>query len=377
MATAGFDPRIDAIDIGLPTEGNPVLVKEVSGLTRLLNMRIGLGFHWEKTVEALLPGEIIFNDHPVYRLINRVPVETYLECVVGSEMNPDAPEEFLKAHAVISRSWVMGKIHGAHPAGDEGKVNNDEVIIDWEDTGDHHGFNVCSDDHCQRYQGLQPIATAILKAIRSTAGIILLSPEGKPVDARFSKCCGGRTEVFSSCWQPHSEPCLISRDDPWCDLSGMSETKRKEVLVSILKDYDLENAGGYEWHTTVSKEDIARNLYKKFGRSVGDIRNIEITARGESGRAVAMRIYGTKGSIEIGKELMIRRLLAPTHLYSSWINISRQKGDSSVYVIDGKGWGHGVGLCQIGAARMAIEGRSFREILSFYYPGSCLTEPSC
>lgn len=371
------------INVGIPTLGKPLTEKR-GEYTLLRNMLIGKDFHWQREIEVLLPGEIDKDEsscEPEFTLINRLPLETYLECVIGSEMNPDAPLEFLKAHAVISRSWALGKIKRnrqevERKASDksEGKVNGAEVIINWEDSADHHGFDVCSDDHCQRYQGVQPIHEKIKEAIRATRGLVLYSPEGTLVDARFSKCCGGRTEIFSSCWQPRPEPCLESFEDPWCDLSGLEPPEKDNLLRTILKDYDLLNGGGYSWETSVTAEEIRQNFQKKFGRDIGEITGVDIVERGASGRVTRIRLTGSEGKIEIGKELMIRRLLAPTHLYSSWIEIQRLPSQSGIdrYHIKGRGWGHGVGLCQIGAARMAFEGYGFREILSFYYPGSIL-----
>ena len=357
------------INVGIATTGKPIL-KRTDNHTILKNQRIGLGFHWERSIESILPGEVIVTDDPVYQIINRLPLETYLQSVVGSEMNPDAPIEFLKAHAIISRSWAMGKIIGADTPKNEGKIFSPDLILNWEDTCDHHSFDVCADDHCQRYQGIQHFNPNIIEAIRSTTGLCLYSKSGQLVDARFSKCCGGRTEVFSSCWQPHEQPCLESFEDPWCDLSTLSVKNKELVLKSILKEYDLDNNGGYRWETQISAEDIKRNLYTKFGRDIGDIVNVQIIEKGASGRATLIRLIGSKGRLDLGKELMIRRLLAPTHLYSSRISIEKDPHRPDIFKIKGSGWGHGVGLCQIGAARMAIEGYNYREILSFYYPGS-------
>ena len=359
------------IDVGIPTAGVPQLEKE-GELTVLKNQLIGLDFHWRRTIETKLPGEIIPGVDPVYRVIDRLPVETYLECVVGSEMNPAAPIEFLKAHAVISRSWAMGKISGQHIADEDGKIDSAELLINWEDTCDHKGFHVCADDHCQRFQGVQPMSDSLRDAIRSTEGLCLYTPDGRLVDARFSKCCGGRTEVFSSCWQPREEPCLESFDDPWCDLSGLPAERRDSLLKTILKDYDRSNGGGYSWKTSISAEDTAHNLRNKFGREIGGIREIQVVERGLSGRAVRLLLKGERGELCLGKELMIRRLLAPTHLYSSWIDIDSTPDREGMFHINGRGWGHGVGLCQIGAARMAMEGHTFEEILAFYYPGSVI-----
>lgn len=348
------------------TDGAPSLSRE-GNFHRLDNMLIGNGFHWQRPISVLLPGEIIPHDGTGISLLNRLPVEQYLECVVGSEMNPLSPPEFLKAHAIISRSWAVGKVLRSHTESSEGKKNEAGEIIDWNDTADHSGFDVCSDDHCQRYQGIQPISEAALRAIRESAGQVLVDKDGAIVDARFSKCCGGRTEIFSTCWQDREISCLESFEDPWCDLTSLSCHDRETALRSVLKDYDLSTDGGYRWKATVSKKDIARNLREKFGRDIGKIKAIRPLETGFSGRIRLLEVSGESGILRIGKELMIRRLLAPTHLLSSAFE-AEDNGDD--IMLHGRGWGHGVGLCQIGAAAMALSGKSAGEILSFYYPGS-------
>lgn len=358
------------IKVGIPTLGYPILEKQEK-YTILKNMLIGKDFHWQRGIEALLPGKIEIVKEGDYRIFNTLPLEKYLECVVGSEMNPEAPAEFLKAHSVISRSWALGKIVNIHDHSDEGKVNLPDKIINWEDTCDHIGFDVCSDDHCQRYQGVQPIPSAVLEALKATAGEVLLSPEGKLVDARFSKCCGGRTELFSTCWQPREEECLESFDDPWCNLDQLTSSQKRRILKSILKDYDLINNGGFQWEEEVSAKLIENNLLHNFNRNIGKITNLKVLSRGASGRADRLEITGTDGNLEIGKELMIRKVLAPTHLYSSWFDIHALTPDK--WLLKGHGWGHGVGLCQIGAARMALEGYRYKDILSFYYPGAIIS----
>ena len=368
------------IKVGIKTQGNPVM-RECDGEILLENMLIGDGFHWQSTISALLPGTVTpyragdsesatASDSHI-SLINELPLETYLECVTGSEMNPDAPIEFLKAHTVISRSWALGKILDIHPKGNQGQVNTSDTLIGWDDTAGHHGFHVCSDDHCQRYQGRQEIPANTLKAIRDTKGEILAAPDGTLVDARFSKCCGGTTEVFSTCWQPVKMPCIESFPDPWCDLSSLSTGSRRALLSTILKDYDRVTEGyGYRWSAEITKSEIASNLARHFGRDIGEILNIRPLHRGASGRIDLLRITGTRGSLDLGKELWIRRILSSSHLYSSAFEVEDK---SASLRLTGKGWGHGAGLCQIGAANMAAQGHSYREILSFYYPGSKLT----
>lgn len=365
------------IKIGIKTAGEPI-IKMGEGFTLVENMLIGDGFHWQKTIRAKLPGEVSFNRikevnikeskrrEENVTIINTLPLEDYLECVVGSEMNPAAPIEFLKAHAVISRSWALGKILDIHPKGSNISKDDGGVLIGWDDTGTHKEFHVCSDDHCQRYQGLQPISSVALSAIRETMGEVLTTKEGEVLDARFSKCCGGKTELFETCWQSDSKTGLVSVTDPWCDLSDLPDLSRRALLSTILKDYDLSTDGyGYSWEVTVPKELIRRRLEECFNKNIGDIVKIEAVHRGISGRIDFLSVEGTCGNIEIGKELWVRRILSDSHLYSSAFEI-KEEGES--FILKGKGWGHGVGLCQIGAAHMATRGYTYRQILSFYYP---------
>ncbi|MCH5233710.1 MAG: SpoIID/LytB domain-containing protein [Muribaculaceae bacterium] len=385
------------IKVGIKTAGEPIL-REEGDFTVLENMLIGDGFHWEKTIRVILSGKVELlkpkkegnrvsgegrdktygednkNAEPEDKvsLINTLPVETYLECVVGSEMNPSAPIEFLKAHAVISRSWVLGKILNLHHCGPEGQLNTEDCLIGWDDTGSHRGFHVCSDDHCQRYQGLQEVHPTSLQAIKSTANELLISEKGNIIDARFSKCCGGVTELFSTCWQPIEIDCIKSIKDPWCDLSDLSPRSRKLLLSSVLKDYDLSTSGyGYRWETEITKAEIESNLREKFGRNIGKLLKVIPLHHGPSRRIDLLRLEGTESSLVIGKELWIRRLLSDNHLYSSAFDIE-DLGDK--LKLSGRGWGHGVGLCQIGAANMASKGATYEEILAFYYPGSRLTK---
>lgn len=369
------------IEVGIATSGKPRLRRIADGgrvLTLLENQRIGIGFHWQQDIESLLPGEVreVECEERGFTLINRLGLEEYLQCVVGSEMNPAAPPEFLKAHAIISRSWAVGKLrrfrHGKYD-GAEGKRNIPGLYINWEDSDDHREFDVCADDHCQRYQGVQKIPQASLEAINATAGLVLTTPAGDIVDARFSKCCGGRTELFSTCWQEREKTCLESFDDPWCDTSKLSPEERRRVLESVLKDYDMGNGGGYRWEERVEKRLIEENLRNRFAGidfGIGRVVRMDGLERGPSGRMKYIKVKGTEGELTLGKELMIRRLLSASHLYSSAFEIVGE--DEEVFYLRGKGWGHGVGLCQIGAARMALEGHTAPDILRFYYPNSTL-----
>ena len=337
---------------------------------RLENLCIGKGFHWESKVPADFEGDFRVSRNAIgeWQAVCTLPLERYITSVTASEMNPRAPIEFLKAHAVMSRSWVLGKILACHPHGDEGKERTPDMVIDWEDTGDHDGFDVCSDDHCQRFQGIPHMAALrVEEAVRKTRGIFLLDDNGNPADARFSKCCGGRTELFSTCWQERDLPYLTSHDDPWCDLSGLDAGELEEFLASTFKTYDKGAASSGEWISTVPKVDTARRLNSRYGIDCGELTGMEPEERGPSGRVKRLLLRGTDGEIRIGKELAIRRLLSGDCLRSSLFE-AEDLGDR--WLLRGKGWGHGVGLCQTGAAMMARAGKDFMEILGFYFPGA-------
>ena len=335
------------------------------------NVPIGIEFHWSQNAVFSLPGvvEVAEFEDGTKNLDNFLDVETYLTSVISSEMNPDAPLEFLKAHAVISRSWLMGKIYGAHPSASDAKIHTADTVIDWVDTGDHHGFDVCADDHCQRYQGDARVNETARKAVEETRGIILADKTGNVADARFSKCCGGRSERFSTCWQPIDFDYLTPVDDPFCDLSKLSEGERRKVMDTILVSYDRATQDFHEWEAEVEVSDIEKRLEQKYGFRTGRILDLQSGERGDSGRLRTLRIVAENGVFTVGKELAIRRLLSDSCLYSSWFDITRR---GSRFHLTGHGWGHGVGLCQIGAAVMALQGHDHRYILSFYYPNTQL-----
>lgn len=351
------------IRVGLITRGEPELRKEENE-TIVYNSLIGDGFHWEKVLPLKVEGEIEMLETPQGKIhcINILPIEKYLESVAGSEMNPSAPEEFLKAHAVISRSWAYRKLY---PGGEIEKPDND--FMTWEESDCHTGFNVCNDDHCQRYQGIQENAENVISAVKKTRGEILTDKDGEVADARFSKCCGGKTEIFSTCWADKDFEYLQSFEDPWCDLSMMSETERHDFLNKILKNYDRPTTDFRNWEEEISGDFISEKIKERYGMDVGEIMDIEKVSSGPSGRIKSLTIKGSRQTIEIGKELPIRRLLSNSCLYSSWFDIEKR---GKMFRLTGRGWGHGVGLCQIGAARMAHEGKTYREILEFYYPGT-------
>ncbi|MCM1377633.1 MAG: SpoIID/LytB domain-containing protein [Clostridium sp.] len=372
------------IRVGLHTDGPPRLRRD-GDEWRLSNLLIGKGFHWQRKLEVVLPEEVSVLSNRNF-VVNTLPVESYLLCVAASEMNPLAPKEFLKAHAIISRSWVMRRLSGREfvKANNDGKIKgalykdiqgrDGQIFITWEDEADHHDdpFDVCGDDHCQRYQGRQSTPQATLNAIRSTRGIVLTDPNGGGIaDCRFYKSCGGHTERFSSCWQNVDPEYLRSVPDKWCNLSSVEPTLRLSLLHRILKSYDLDTRNCNDvwntWHRKISLEDVRLRILSTYGCDTGNISDIRVVERGSSGRIILLEFRGSRMSVIIGKELAIRRLLADNCLMSSAFSLTIR---DEMLLLEGKGWGHGVGLCQIGAARMAAEGYSCNDILSFYYPGT-------
>lgn len=329
---------------------------------RLDNVGIGIGFHWNRHIGFAVSGEV---EAFAAGVINRLGVEDYLKSVVSSEMNPDAPFEFLKAHAIISRSWVMGKILRSHSGSDEGRIDESDRVISWEDTTSHSGFDVCADDHCQRYQGLSAINGLAADAVASTSGIVIVDRRDRIADARFSKCCGGHTERFSTCWQSVDMDYLESVEDEFCNLDLLSSSERQKILFLILKGYDL-GTDYYSWEHTVDAVSVADRIRIRYHRDIGDITAIVPVHRGPSGRIDILDIEGTRGVFTIGKELAIRRLLAEDTLLSSNFDVIG-RDSSGNFMLRGCGWGHGVGLCQIGGAVMALKGYSCEDIIHHYY----------
>ena len=306
---------------------------------------IGIDFHWERKLVRKFAGRLRFVvEGDKIRAINRIGVEDYLLSVISSEMHSDAPLEFLKAHAIISRSWLMSNL------------------------GSHDGFDVCADDHCQRYQGIGPdIGQNARDAVDLTWGKVL-KYDGKICDARYSKCCGGTMELYSTCWEDRDYPYLQALPDtpkgggdPYC------KTSDKSILAKVLNDYDLQTEDFFEWKVEYSRGELSALVKERTGIDFGSIKALEAVERGPSGRIKYLRIVGDKHYEVIGKELAIRHALSTSHLKSSAFEV-QWKGDKCI--LRGKGWGHGVGLCQIGAAVMAEKGCSCEEILSHYYPGS-------
>ena len=369
----------------------------------LYGVTIGVDFHWERKVTQKFAGTLKFIvDGDKVTAVNVVGVEDYLLSVISSEMKASAGLEFLKAHAVISRSWVMAQVehrrkpvaesaspvaeHAEAPVtstssvttesgsvtGHDAPMTGEEEYIKWFDHDDHTLFDVCADDHCQRYQGLtMAVGETVRKAIDQTWGLVLTS-EGEICDARFSKCCGGRMELFSTCWEDNDYPYLQALPDtPDCVEGGdvFCDTKDENILSQVLNDYDLETKDFYRWRTEYSRREVSDLVRRRSGIDFGTIMDLVPIERGPSGRLKRLRVVGDRKTMVIGKELIIRRWLSDSHLKSSAFDV---KWNGDQLILDGAGWGHGVGLCQIGAAVMASKGYTYDQILFHYYPGSKL-----
>lgn len=348
----------------------------------LYGVTIGVDFHWERKVTQKFAGTLKFIvDGGKVTAVNIVGVEDYLLSVISSEMKASAGLEFLKAHAVISRSWVMAQVehrqsHVSRTPGPSCPVSEPvegaEEYIKWFDHDDHTLFDVCADDHCQRYQGLtMAVGDTVRKAVDQTWGLVLTS-EGKICDARFSKCCGGRMELFSTCWEDKDYPYLQPLPDTADCVEGgdvFCDTKDEKILSQVLNDYDLETRDFYRWRTEYSRTEVSDLVRRRSGMDFGTIRDLVPVERGPSGRLKRLKVVGDKKTMIIGKELIIRRWLSDSHLKSSAFEVH---WDGDHLTLDGSGWGHGVGLCQIGAAVMAAKGYTFDQILLHYYPGSIL-----
>ena len=337
----------------------------------LKNVRIGIGFHWDRLEEQEFAGELEIRNNPdgTQTAINTLDLEEYLCSVISSEMNANSPMELLKAHAVISRSWAMRAMQ---------KPN-------------HEGFDVCADDHCQRYEGIRRMNQRAVEAVRATEGQVLTylrldnlrlddgqGAKEEICDCRYHKCCGGRTEVWRTCWEDIDVPYIQSVECDYCDMSRQPSAVSRQILRLVLNDYDQETKDFHDWQVTYTAEELSEIIRTKSGIDFGEIVDVIPLHRGESGRIDSLKIVGTKHTEIIGKELKIRLWLSRTCLYSSWFEVKKQSDISHQpsairFTLSGHGWGHGAGLCQIGAAVMASEGKSYEEILNYYYVGSRLS----
>ena len=376
--------------------------QEAGASFSLEDVTIGVNFHWERKETQTFLGILRFAiEGTAMWAINELPVERYLESVISSEMSATSSLRLLEAHAVISRSWLLAQIENRRSAKTEQTslyscITGKDKMIKWYDRQDHTLFDVCADDHCQRYQGItKETSPHVAVAIQHTRGQVLMS-EAKICDARFSKCCGGAMEEFQYCWEDSPKPYLKAIGDTpektipdltveanaeeWIRTSPDSfcNTTDKNILSQVLNDYDQETTDFYRWRVDYTQEEISQLINSKLNIDFGQIIDLIPIERGKSARLCQLKIVGTKQTLTIGKELEIRRALSPSHLYSSAFVVDKEdvnaEGIPALFHIIGCGWGHGVGLCQIGAAVMGEKGYNYDQILAHYYPGADLKE---
>ena len=386
-----FEQQFDALHF-TPIEEQDYTSED--GYFELEDVVIGINFHWERKENQRFKGGLTFMiEHGKVVAINEIPTEAYIFSVISSEMSATASLELLKAHAVISRSWLLKPIiHNEHNANAVLEHRTEDELIKWYERDSHELYNVCADDHCQRYQGITRARTENVRlAIEATRGLVLMS-HGEICDARFSKSCGGVSEVFESCWadvhypylervvdsqqstdnrQPSMDLTIEANAEDWIrnEYDSFCNTHDKEILSQVLNNYDQETTDFYRWTVEYTTEQLSELVARRSGIDFGAITALEPVERGTSGRLTRLRIVGTKRTMIVGKELEIRRWLSESHLYSSAFVVDKtEKG----FVLTGAGWGHGVGLCQIGAAVMGAKGYKYDEILYHYFVGSQL-----
>lgn len=321
----------------------------------LKNVRIGIGFHWDRYEDQEFAGTLEIRNNPdgLQTAINTIDLEEYLCSVISSEMSANSPMELLKAHAVISRSWAIRAMEHSN----------------------HEGYHVCGDDHCQRYEGLYRLNERAVEAVRATAGQVLMYQD-EVCDCRYYKCCGGQTEVWRTCWEDIDVPYIQSVRCDYCHHPS------PVVLRLVLNEYDQETKDFHDWQVTYTAEELSDIIRTKSGLDFGQIIDLIPLKRGASGRIYELKIVGAKRTEIIGKELKIRLWLSRSCLYSSWFDVKKSKiinhksQISNQFKLIGRGWGHGAGLCQIGAAVMASEGKTYEQILSYYYAGTRISTPA-
>ena len=374
--------------------------QEESNSFSLYDVTIGINFHWERQETQIFMGTLRFVVHEdKITAINQLSVEDYLTSVISSEMSATSSLELLKAHAVVSRSWLFAQIEKRKALKDTGGdffsfTKTKEEYIRWYDREDHTIFDVCADDHCQRYQGITKASnTTVAEAVRATRGQLLMHGN-KVCDARFSKCCGGATEEFEYCWEEKHYPYLTAvrdaEEEEHRELPDLTQEKEAQywirkaphsfcdthdakILSQILNNYDQETTDFYRWHVRYSQEELAEIIRNNTKTDYGHIIDLIPVERGKSGRICKLKIVGTLKTLTIGKELEIRRTLSTSHLFSSAFIVDKGElvdGIPQWFFISGAGWGHGVGLCQIGAAVMGEKGYKYDEILLHYYKGA-------
>ena len=360
----------------------------------VFDVKIGIDFHWQRSQEQSFCGNLFLSagSDSSFNLINEISLEDYLESVISSEMSAEAPLEFLKAQAITARSWLVAMLAKKKTARSNSASKNENEIVVWQDVNDHEGFDVCADDHCQRYQGITRIISEnVHTAVKDTHGFFLVYA-GEICDARYYKSCGGQTETFSTAWEDKSPKYLKSVTDDvqrhapiqseaqaegWFTYrpQAFCNTTDKKLLSKILPAFDQETLDFYRWQVIYKRKELEEIIRKKAGINLGTLQNLIPLERGTSGRIFKLKIEGSKRSVIVGKELEIRRWLSESHLLSSAFVVSKTNAaDGSVesFTLTGGGWGHGVGLCQIGAAVMADKGFKVEEILAHYFTGAIL-----
>lgn len=377
---------------------------ESGAMFDLDDVTIGVSFHWQRRETQRFRGALrILSGPDGLTAVNQIGVEPYLMSVISSEMSATASPDLLRAHAVISRSWILAQMASTRalvkPSAYDPSAEacSGDEIVRWYDRDDHDRFDVCADDHCQRYQGvLRQTTPAVAEAVRQTRGLVLMY-DGYLCDARFSKCCGGAMELFENCWEPVPHPYIQARRDSddaaaLPDLTVESNARKwilgvpeaycnttdPAILSQVLNDYDRETADFFRWRVEYTQDQIAELLHRRSGIDFGRITDLEPVERGTSGRICKLRICGTRRTVTVGKELEIRKWLSETHLYSSAFVVEPTgigaDGIPGGFVLHGAGWGHGAGLCQIGAAVMGARGIPYGRILSHYFPGSSIEQ---
>jgi SpoIID/LytB domain protein len=372
--------------------------EKTDAVFELQNVIIGVDFHWEQHENQRFQGALkLIPENGKVRAVNVVQIEDYLKSVISSEMSATSSLGLLKAHAVISRSWLLAQIEKTKSIKSEGGLyqtshETDTEIVRWYDREDHHNFDVCADDHCQRYHGIIKIhSEKALQAVEETFGEVLFF-DNKICDTRFSKCCGGISENFENVWEPvrHSylttvvdsesddtistDLCIEDMAESWIrnKPSAFCNTIDRKILSQVLPGFDQATTDFFRWKVEYSQKEISELIIKRSGIDFGKIVKLEAVNRGHSSRIIQLKITGTKKTLTVGKELEIRRWLSKSHLYSSAFVVDHleiENGIPQKIVLSGAGWGHGVGLCQIGAAVMGEKGYSYKEILNHYFRG--------
>ncbi len=412
---AGPDSGFETGEYSAAPDGHDIVMRDSAGRERargtsltftpdrgaqftLRGVTIGIQFHWERSEDETFDGglSLLLGHDGLMIVVNNIPVEEYLKSVISSEMSAESPVELLKAHAVTSRSWLVAMLERERRnVGVPSRRSFEKAgeIIRWYDREDHAQFDVCADDHCQRYQGVSKIVSPeVQSAVDATRGLFLVSG-GEICDARFSKSCGGISEEFHNVWEPEQVSYLSSisdgrdqfppiRSESEADLwirsspAAYCNTTDRRILRQVLPSFDQETTDFFRWRVSYAQDELADLIHRRSGIDFGSIRSLVPVQRGPSGRIVRLKVEGSRQTLTVGKELEIRRWLSQSHLYSSAFVVDTEPGPGgmpSKFVLTGAGWGHGVGLCQIGAAVMATKGFKADQILLHYFRNAALT----